>query len=61
VFVVNNVFNRFYKCNKGIPHYVNTFARILPKNTPLDNKKDKKEFQKTLPLLAVHLIRQWAG
>jgi AAA+ ATPase superfamily predicted ATPase len=57
--LVNDGFKRFYKCTKGIPHYVNTFAKILPKNTPLDNKKVKNEFRKTLPLLAVHLIHQW--
>jgi len=54
-----NGFERFYKCTKGIPHYVNTFGRILEKNKTLDDKKIKEEFIKTLPLLADHLKQQW--
>lgn len=52
-------FERFYKCTKGIPHYINTFGRILEKNITLDDEKIKEEFIKTLPLLADHLKQQW--
>ncbi|MDR1819647.1 MAG: AAA family ATPase [Methanobrevibacter sp.] len=53
-------FERFYKCTRGIPHYVNTFAQLLEKNTPLDDKKIKKEFQNLLPFFAIHLINLWS-
>lgn len=53
-------FERFYKCTKGIPFYVNTFAKLLQKNIPLDDKMVKEEFKRTLPLIAVHLINQWS-
>lgn len=52
-------FERFYKCTKGIPHYVNTFGRILEKNKILNDKEVKKSFIKSLPLLADHLKQQW--
>ncbi|GAA5819663.1 MAG: AAA family ATPase [Methanobrevibacter sp. CfCl-M3] len=54
-------FERFYKCTRGIPHYVSTFAQLLEKNTLLDDKKIKKEFQNLLPFLALHLINLWSG
>ncbi|MDR2624295.1 MAG: ATP-binding protein [Methanobrevibacter sp.] len=54
-------FERFYSCTRGIPHYVNTFAQLLEKNTPLTDKKIKKEFQNLLPFLALHLINLWSG
>lgn len=44
----------------GIPYYVNTFAKLLQKNRPLDDEKVKEEFRRTLPLIAVHLINQWS-
>lgn len=53
-------FERFYNCTNGIPYYVNTFAKLLPKNIPLDKGKVKEEFQKTLPMLAVGIINQWS-
>jgi predicted AAA+ superfamily ATPase len=54
-------FERFYNCTRGIPHYVNTFAQLLEKNTPLDDNKIKEEFQNLLPFLALHLINLWSG
>ncbi len=53
-------FERFYKCTNGIPFYVNTFAKLLQKNIPLDDSKVKKEFKRTLPLIVLHLINQWS-
>ncbi|OEC84356.1 MULTISPECIES: AAA family ATPase [Methanobacterium] len=52
-------FERFYKCTNGIPFYVNTFAKLLPTDILLDENKVKKEFKRTLPLIAVHLSNQW--
>lgn len=53
-------FKRFYKCTNGIPFYVNTFAKLLQKDILLDEDKVKKEFRRTLPLIAVHLINEWS-
>ncbi len=53
-------FERFYKCTNGIPFYVNTFAKLLQKNKVLDDDMVKKEFQRTLSMIAVHLINQWS-
>ncbi len=53
-------FDRFYECTKGIPFHVNTFAKLLQKETPLNGNKVGEEFQKTLPFLAVHIINQWS-
>lgn len=52
-------FERFYRCTKGIPYYVNTFAKLLKKDVPLNDKEVKEEFYRTLPFLAVDLINQW--
>lgn len=54
-------FERFYACTRGIPYYINTFANLLQKNTPLDDKDVKEEFQRILPLLADHLKQKWGG
>jgi len=53
-------FERFYQCTKGIPFYVNTFAKLLERDVQLDQEKVKDEFQRTLPYLAIHLINQWS-
>jgi AAA+ ATPase superfamily predicted ATPase len=53
-------FERFYKCTNGIPFYVNTFAKLLQKDIPLDGDKVKEEFKRTLSMIAVHLINQWS-
>ena len=53
-------FERFYKCTNGIPFYVNTFAKLLQKDIPLDSDKVKQEFKRTLSMIAVHLINQWS-
>ena len=51
---------RFYQCTNGIPFYVNTFAKLLQKDIPLDENKVKDEFRRTLSMIAVHLINQWS-
>lgn len=52
-------FDRFYKCTKGIPFYINTFARLLPENEELDKNKIINIFKKSLPLLASHFTITW--
>lgn len=53
-------FERFYKCTKGIPFYINTFARIISENITLDEKMVIEEFEKALPILSAHFINTWA-
>jgi len=52
-------FERFYKCTKGIPFYVNSFARLLPPNEELNEEKIISEFKKSLPYLLIHLTNEW--
>ena len=54
-------FERFYKCTSGIPAYINIFARILPKNSLLDEKDVINEFNESIYYIASHLINIWAG
>lgn len=53
-------FERFYKCTKGIPFYINTFARIISENITLDEEMVINEFEKALPILSAHFINTWA-
>jgi hypothetical protein len=57
----NDGFERFYKCTKGIPHYVNTFAKLLTKDTLLTEEMVKNEFINCLPFLADQLKQKWGG
>ena len=50
---------RFYKCTKGLPYYINSFARLLPPNEELNEDKIINEFRKTLPYLVIHLTNEW--
>ncbi|WP_455644861.1 AAA family ATPase [Methanosphaera sp.] len=52
-------FDQFYTCTKGIPFYINTFAKVLPPDKTLDKETLITEFEKTLDLLAVHFINAW--
>ena len=52
-------FKRFYKCTKGIPYYINSFARLLPPNEELNENRIINEFRKTLPYLLIHLTNEW--
>ena len=56
----DNGFERFYMCTKGIPYYVNTFAKLLQKDIPLNEDKVREEFRRTLSMLAVHIINEWS-
>lgn len=50
-------YDRFYKSTKGVPFYINTFARLMSKDKILTDEIVKKEFFKALPYLAIHLKR----
>lgn len=52
-------FERFYKCTSGIPHYINTFARLLPVNQELNENKVTEEFDNNITLIGSHLINEW--
>lgn len=52
-------FKRFYKCTKGIPYYINSFARLLAPNEELNEDKIISEFRKSLPYLLIHLTNEW--
>ena len=48
-------YDRFYKCTKGVPFYINTFARLMSSDKLLTEEIVKKEFYKAFPYLAIHL------
>lgn len=50
---------RFYMCSRGIPYYINTFAKLISRDKVLDENTVIFEFKKTLRFLAIHLINQW--
>ena len=52
-------YERFYKCTKGIPFYINTFARLISSEKELTEEIVKKEFNKALPFLSIHLKSTW--
>ena len=52
-------YDRFYKCTKGVPFYINTFARLMSSDKLLTEEVVKKEFYKALPYLAIHLKSMW--
>lgn len=52
-------FDRFYKCTSGLPSYINTFGRLLPKDVELDDKTVKEEFNMLIPNIATHLLTVW--
>lgn len=52
-------FEQFYNCTKGIPFYINIFGNLLPKNTLLNSNSVKENFNKFLPILAMHFTSAW--
>lgn len=52
-------FERFYKCTRGIPFYINTFVRFLMPGEVLDKERVSEEFANVLPFLAINLINDW--
>ena len=56
----DRAFERFYTCTKGIPTYINLFAKLLPQNHLINEEELKEEFKKDLPFLAIHFINIWS-
>ena len=53
-------FERFYKCTRGIPYYINIFAKILPENIILTENNIIALFKDSIEYLAVHFIFMWS-
>lgn len=53
-------FERFYKCTRGIPYYINIFAKILPENIALTENNIIELFKDSIDYLAVHFIFMWS-
>ncbi len=54
-------FDEFYNYTLGLPLYINTFAKLLPKNVDITTDRLDEEFKKALPLLASTLISKWSS
>ena len=52
-------YERFYKCTKGIPFYVNTLARLMSTDKLLTEEIVIDEFYRSLPYLSMHLKSVW--
>ena len=52
-------YERFYKCTKGIPFYINTLARLMSTDRILTENVVIEEFYKSLPFLSIHLKSMW--
>ena len=53
-------FERFYKCTRGIPYYINIFVKILPENITLTENNIIVLFKDSIDYLAVHFIFMWS-
>ena len=53
-------FKRFYKCTRGIPYYINIFAKILPENITLTENNIIVLFKDSIDYLAVYFIFMWS-
>lgn len=55
-----NASERFYKCTRGIPYYINIFAKILPENITLTENNIIELFKDSIEYLAVHFVFMWS-
>ena len=53
-------FERFYICTRGIPYYINIFAKFLPENITLTENNIIELFKDSIDYLAVHFIYMWS-
>jgi uncharacterized protein len=53
-------FERFYTCTRGIPYYINIFAKFLPENITLTENNIIELFKDSIDYLAVHFIYMWS-
>lgn len=56
----DNGFERFYKCTRGIPYYINIFAKYLPENISLTENNIIELFKDSIDYLAIHFIYMWS-
>ena len=56
----DKAFERFYKCTRGIPYYINIFAKFLPENITLTENNIIELFKDSIDYLAVHFIFMWS-
>ncbi|MBR5503064.1 MAG: ATP-binding protein [Methanobrevibacter sp.] len=53
-------FLRFYKCTRGIPYYINIFAKVLPQNIRLSENNIIDLFKESIDYLAIHFVYMWS-
>ena len=56
-----NGFNRFYKCTRGYPAYINSFCNIMSDNIVYNEDMVIKEFYTKLDQIAVKWISLWSS
>jgi len=56
----DKAFERFYQCTKGIPYYINIFAKFLPENITLTENDIINLFKDSIDYLAVHFVFRWS-
>ena len=52
-------FERFYKCTRGIPSYINSFCNILPNNMICTSEIIKEAFTMNIDNIALLWLRVW--
>lgn len=52
-------YERFFKCTKGVPFYINIFARLISPDKLLTGEIVKKEFYEAISFLSAHLKNLW--
>lgn len=55
----DDAFERFYKCTRGIPAYINSFCNILPNNLVCTNEIIKESFIMNIDNIALLWLRVW--
>ena len=57
----NSGLERFYKCTRGYPAYINSFCNIMSADVTYDENEVIKEFYQKLEQVAVKWITMWAS
>lgn len=57
----NSGLERFYKCTRGYPAYINSFCNIMSADVTYDENEVIKEFYQKLEQVAVKWITLWAS
>lgn len=52
-------FERFYKCTKGVPYYINTLANHLPQNVELTPEDVVNTFDNNLFAMIKYIVSVW--